>query len=822
MGVLFRFLLWWPQVGPPSGLVFPLIFGGRPGCGRHYNFCHVGGGRSIRPMSAAGSPARFLDFICILRKTEMFRTLSNTIFDLQEALRAAASDLDLCGLLEASVPVLPSNSGSPSSSGGVVLQDKLITEASLGVISQLSTLTSSLESLSSILAAQQQHQKSAHGLQKDQPDSPGEVKPAAAEAPEITGVDVKTPQLPPDTACKTSLAPPCPELLALGAKSVGRSPPVATDHCYSLSSDASSAAALQTLQEDIEGECYPAIPITDVETAKSAPSRPEGRLSPFLSVTPNPEAKAFQSSSPTFRDIIDSKPSWEDFHEGNVVVLKTESESMDMDNEDSDDDNNCDSDDDDSDSEQNTHDDLQTYDCQNMFSAKSWNSNNSFDINMLLGLEEPQTEEVITESTESNASSVSTCSAASDDQFCENPRVKTVHLVSPREILSLNDIVHESLDTFSLKNEKKNMNTVPSSHSAGINKIGIHTLRKSDPEPSNKVVHRQIIVPSSSCVSSEPSSLMTSSNGQNISLPSVSSSALRTVTSSGSGITCDNRHKINVSVAVATKSGSVHRTLSTVKQSPFRVQQCSTFKNRVTGANQNISGESGSNGDRMQLRVMDPLADEDLLSKCNDGDVSFFNGKVVQAHSSSASGFSLPPTPPSYSSSDSDSSGLSPERSQPLYETLSPHLCSPRRSHARHTSSVRHPIHTPLISCQPKGATGTLQLTDEEKRTLVSEGYPVPTKLPLTKAEEKSLKKIRRKIKNKISAQESRRKKKEYMDQLERRVEDLAEENRRYRRRMDNLSAINARLSSELRSLQETVARQEKNVTRSTPLATVF
>lgn len=42
-------------------------------------------------------------------------------------------------------------------------------------------------------------------------------------------------------------------------------------------------------------------------------------------------------------------------------------------------------------------------------------------------------------------------------------------------------------------------------------------------------------------------------------------------------------------------------------------------------------------------------------------------------------------------------------------------------------------------------------LTEEEKRTLVAEGYPVPTELPLTKTEEKSLKKVRRKIKNKVS-----------------------------------------------------------------------
>ncbi|CAK1551637.1 unnamed protein product [Leptosia nina] len=181
------------------------------------------------------------------------------------------------------------------------------------------------------------------------------------------------------------------------------------------------------------------------------------------------------------------------------------------------------------------------------------------------------------------------------------------------------------------------------------------------------------------------------------------------------------------------------------------------------------------------------------------------NNKLsIKVTSSGSSGFNLPPTPPSSLSSSDSEGALSP-----AHETSPPAAAAAptRRNHLYVSHHSRQPINTPLISSQPKGSTGTLVLTEEEKRTLLAEGYPVPTRLPLTKAEEKSLKKIRRKIKNKISAQESRRKKKEYMDQLERKVEILLSENSDYRKKVDNLEQKNASLMSQLAALQALVNR---------------
>ncbi|XP_031570697.1 uncharacterized protein LOC116305018 isoform X2 [Actinia tenebrosa] len=96
-------------------------------------------------------------------------------------------------------------------------------------------------------------------------------------------------------------------------------------------------------------------------------------------------------------------------------------------------------------------------------------------------------------------------------------------------------------------------------------------------------------------------------------------------------------------------------------------------------------------------------------------------------------------------------------------------------------------------------------LTEEERRTLVSEGLPVPAGLPLTKVEERALKKVRRKIKNKISAQESRRKKKEYMETLEKRIETCSNENMDLRKKLDGLENTNRSLLSQLQKLQSMI-----------------
>ncbi|XP_008301014.1 cyclic AMP-responsive element-binding protein 3-like protein 4 [Stegastes partitus] len=105
----------------------------------------------------------------------------------------------------------------------------------------------------------------------------------------------------------------------------------------------------------------------------------------------------------------------------------------------------------------------------------------------------------------------------------------------------------------------------------------------------------------------------------------------------------------------------------------------------------------------------------------------------------------------------------------------------------------------------PDGDLPDLQLTEEEQKLLTQEGVSLPSNLPLTKAEERILKKVRRKIRNKQSAQDSRRRRKEYIDGLESRAAACSAQNKELQRTVEQLEKHNMSLLAQLRQLQSLI-----------------
>ncbi|NXB73681.1 CREB3 protein, partial [Donacobius atricapilla] len=116
---------------------------------------------------------------------------------------------------------------------------------------------------------------------------------------------------------------------------------------------------------------------------------------------------------------------------------------------------------------------------------------------------------------------------------------------------------------------------------------------------------------------------------------------------------------------------------------------------------------------------------------------------------------------------------------------------------------------TPMPSDFPE-----LVLTEEEKQLLEKEGVTLPTCLPLTKAEERVLRKVRRKIRNKQAAQDSRRRRKIYVDGLENRVAACTAENHELEKKVQQLQKQNMSLLGQLQKLQALVRQSAPKTTR--------
>lgn len=115
-----------------------------------------------------------------------------------------------------------------------------------------------------------------------------------------------------------------------------------------------------------------------------------------------------------------------------------------------------------------------------------------------------------------------------------------------------------------------------------------------------------------------------------------------------------------------------------------------------------------------------------------------------------------------------------------------------------------------------------LMLSDEEKDLLRKEGISLPSHLPLTREEEKTLRSVRRRIRNKASARNSRRKKQDYMEALEKRVKICTDEKRQLEKKVVDLEKRNSSLIGQLKKLQRLVTDSTRQTAKTGTCAMIL
>ncbi|GMT07341.1 hypothetical protein PENTCL1PPCAC_29515 [Pristionchus entomophagus] len=126
---------------------------------------------------------------------------------------------------------------------------------------------------------------------------------------------------------------------------------------------------------------------------------------------------------------------------------------------------------------------------------------------------------------------------------------------------------------------------------------------------------------------------------------------------------------------------------------------------------------------------------------------------------------------------------------------------SPASSPIRRTSTVRSSLGERSRKYSP------LNLTDEEKRVAKQMNCVFPDYEPLTRQEKSNLAKVRRKIRNKISAQNSRRRKQDYVEELERELDIVKQD---LREEIEMREREKSSMMGQIRKLQAALAQSSK------------